>query len=59
MAFEWFKKLKSGLSNSASKVEKALSNVVGKKKLGEHDLTELEDQLIMSDLGTNFSTSIV
>ena len=35
MAFEWFKKLKSGLSNSASKVEKALSNVVGKKKLGE------------------------
>ena len=35
MAFNWFKKLKNGLSKSASKVEKAFKSVIGKKSLDE------------------------
>ena len=50
MAFNWFKKLKTGLSKSAQKVEKAFTSVIGKKKLDENSLTEIEDQLISSDL---------
>ena len=35
MAFNWFKKLKNGLSKSASKVENAFKSVIGKKSLDE------------------------
>ena len=35
MAFNWFKKLKKGLSKSAVKVEKAFTSIVGKKTLDE------------------------
>ena len=59
MAFNWFKKLKTGLSKSAQKVEKAFTSVIGKKKLDENSLTEIEDQLISSDLGVNASIKIV
>ena len=59
MAFNWFKKLKTGLSKSAQKVEKAFTSVIGKKKLDESSLTEIEDQLISSDLGVNASIKIV
>ena len=59
MAFNWFKKLKTGLSKSAQKVEKAFTSVIGKKKLNEISLTEIEDQLISSDLGVNASIKIV
>ena len=41
MAFNWFKKLKTGLSKSAKKVEKAFTSVIGKKKLDESALIEL------------------
>ena len=59
MAFNWIKKLKTGLSKSAQKVEKAFTSVIGKKKLDENSLTEIEDQLLSSDLGVNASTKIV
>ena len=59
MAFNWFKKLKTGLSKSAQKVEKAFTSVIGKKKLDENSLIEIEDQLIASDLGVNASIKIV
>ena len=59
MAFNWFKKLKTGLSKSAQKVEKAFTSVIGKKKLDENSLIEIEDQLISSDLGINASLKIV
>ena len=49
MAFNWFKKLKTGLSKSAQKVEKAFTSVIGKKKLDESALAEIEDQLISSN----------
>ena len=59
MAFNWFKKLKNGLSKSASKVENAFKSVIGKKSLDEQTLTDLEDQLIMADLGLDAANQIV
>ena len=59
MAFNWFKKLKNGLSKSASKVENAFKSVIGKKSLDEQTLTDLEDQLIMADLGVDSAKQIV
>ena len=59
MAFNWFKKLKNGLSKSASKVENAFKSVIGKKSLDEQTLTNLEDQLIMADLGLDAANQIV
>ncbi len=59
MALNWFKKLKNGLSKSASKVEKAFTSIVGKKFLDETTLNDLEDQLIMADLGLEPSKQIV
>ena len=35
MALNWFKKLKSGLSKSASKVEGAIVSITGKKTLDQ------------------------
>ena len=59
MAFNWFKKLKKGLSKSATKVEEAFTSIVGKKTLDEKTLIDLEDQLIMADLGISSSNQIV
>ena len=59
MAFNWFKKLKNGLSKSATKVEKAFKSVIGKKSLDEQTLADLEDQLIMADLGIDSANQIV
>ena len=59
MAFNWFNKLKKGLSKSATKVEKAFTSIVGKKSLDEKTLNDLEDQLIMADLGVSSSNQIV
>ena len=35
MALNWFKKLKSGLSKSASKVESAIASITGNKTIDE------------------------
>ena len=59
MAFNWFKKLKNGLSKSATKVKKSITAVVGKKTLDQETLNELEDQLIMADLGLRSASQIV
>ena len=59
MAFNWFKKLKGGLTKSAQKVEKAFSSVIGKKSIDENTLSEIEDHLISSDLGVEPSMKIV
>ena len=59
MVFNWFKKLKKGLSESTLKVEKAITSVVGKKKLDDSALANLEDQLIMADLGVESASQIV
>ena len=58
MALNWFKKLKSGLSKSASKVEGAIASITGKKKLDQASLDDIEEQLILADLGIEAASRI-
>ena len=58
MALNWFKKLKTGLSKSASKVGGALASVTGKKVVDQLTLDDIEDQLILADLGIQVSARI-
>ena len=58
MALNWFKKLKTGLSKSASKVGGALASVTGKKAVDQLTLDDIEDQLISADLGIHVSARI-
>jgi len=48
----FFSKLASGLKRSSSKLSDGITGVFTKRKLDEETLEELEDLLIMSDLGT-------
>ena len=41
MALNWFKKLKTGLSKSASKVEGAIASITGKKTIDQETLYDL------------------
>ena len=43
MALNWFKKLKSGLSKSASKVEGAIASITGKKTLDQESLDDIAE----------------
>ena len=58
MALNWFKKLKTGLSKSASKVESAFASITGKKTVDQVTLDEIEDQLILADLGIEVASRI-
>ena len=58
MALNWFKKLKSGLSKSASKVEGAIASITGKKTLNQASLDDIEEQLILADLGLEAASRI-
>ena len=58
MALNWFKKLKSGLSKSASKVEGAIATITGKKTVDQETLNNIEDQLILADLGIEVASRI-
>ena len=48
----FFSKLASGLKRSSSKLSDGITGVFTKRRLDEETLEELEDLLIMSDLGT-------
>ena len=58
MALNWFKKLKSGLSKSASKVDNAIFSITGKKTVDKEELDNIEDQLILADLGVEVASRI-
>ena len=58
MALNWFKKLKSGLSKSASKVEGAIASITGKKIIDQETVDNIEDQLILADLGVEVAGKI-
>ena len=58
MALNWFKKLKNGLSKSASKVDNAISSITGKKTVDKEELDNIEDQLILADLGVEVASRI-
>tara|TARA_B100001559_G_scaffold295285_1_gene277566 strand:+ start:345 stop:1256 length:912 start_codon:yes stop_codon:yes gene_type:complete len=59
LVFEWFKKLTSGLSKSSEKISDGIKKVIKGKKIDETTLEELEELLISSDLGANFSSGII
>ena len=59
MVFGWFKKLTSGLSKSSEKISDGIKKVIKGKKIDETTLEELEELLILSDLGANFSSGII
>ena len=59
MVFGWFKKLTSGLSKSSEKISDGIKKVIKGKKINETTLEELEEFLISSDLGANFSSDII
>ena len=57
----WFKKLTSGLKKSSQKVADSLgglSRLFGKQKIDASSLEEIEDALIMADLGVAAATDI-
>ena len=58
MALNWFKKLKTGLSKSASKVEGAIASITGKKTIDQETIQNVEDQLILADLGIEVAARI-
>ncbi len=47
----WFKKLKSGLSKSSQKITGGIAGIVTRRKLDDAMLEELEELLVMADLG--------
>ena len=54
----WFKRLRKGLSRSASNLTENITAVFTKKKLDEDTLQELEDILIQADLGVETAMNI-
>ena len=48
----WLKKLTSGLSKTSAKVTSSLSSLLGRKSIDAASLEEVEDALILADLGT-------
>lgn len=55
----WFEKLKSGLSKSANNITQGISDVVKKRKLDAGALLELEELLILSDMGSEAAGRIM
>ena len=55
----WFKRLKAGLTDSSRKISDGITAIVTKRKLDETMLQELEELLIMSDLGVKTSSQFV
>ena len=47
----WFGRLKSGLGRSSDKLTGGITDIFTKRKLDEDSLAELEELLIMADLG--------
>lgn len=55
----WFSRLTQGLSKSSSKIGSGISDIFTKKKLDADTKQDLEDLLIMADLGPATATRIV
>ncbi len=54
----FFSKLSSGLKRSSSKLSSGITGVFTKRKLDDDTLEELEDLLIISDLGTSVARKV-
>ena len=58
MALNWFKKLKTGLSKSASKVEDAIASITGKKTIDQGTIDDIKEKWILADLGIKVASII-
>lgn len=54
----WLNKLKTGLSKSSSQISENITSVFTKRKLDEEALDELEELLIIADLGVETAAKI-
>lgn len=54
----WWSRLKSGLKKTSDKIEDGIKTIFVKRRLDEETLRDLEDLLIMSDLGTEAAASL-
>ena len=57
--FGWAKKLKDGLKKTSTKLTTGIADIITKQKLDEDALLELEELLIMSDMGVETSAQII
>ena len=55
----WLSRLTAGLSKSSNKLTQGITDVLTKKKLDQDMLDELEDVLIMADLGPKTAAKVV
>lgn len=54
----WFKRLKQGLSKSSSRLTQSISGALTRRRLDEEALEELEEALIMADLGVSVASKL-
>ncbi len=54
-----FDKFKLGLNKSSKKLSTGLNDLIFKKKINQHNLDELEDFLIQSDVGVEVASELV
>jgi fused signal recognition particle receptor len=54
----WWSRLKSGLKKTSDKIEDGIKTIFVRRHLDEETLSELEDLLIMSDLGTETASAL-
>jgi len=55
----WTERLKSGLGKTSEKLTSGIAEVLIKKRLDDETLEELEDVLIMSDMGVEVASQVV
>lgn len=55
----WLDKIKQGLARTASPLVSGISDLLTKRKLDKDALTDLEDLLIMADVGTKTAAELV
>ena len=55
----WFARLKAGLQRSSGSLTERIASVVTKRRLDEATLEELEEALILADLGVETSAALV
>jgi fused signal recognition particle receptor len=59
MALGFLSRLKQGLARSAEKLQSGLSQIIGRRRLDEEVLAELEEILILNDLGPAAASRII
>ena len=54
----WFERLKQGLTRTSSKLSNDVADAIDGRKLDDDALEQLEDALIMADMGDRKSTRL-